>query len=308
MRRLIVIAVLALFLVACQPSSKEVAIGTPFIGGSQGLAMGFQDFRAEVFDAGTDPFDVIVRLENKGEAVVGKNDVKVTLSGINPAEFDKTAEQLSLKAPDDIIEMRRDSEGSLIPGTPGFVEFVGLKFKKGLAGGSAPFTLRADACYTYRTKALSRVCVRDNILAPKSGGICEINEAKETFNSGAPVHVTNFRESARASDKIGFSFTIENVNTGKVFQRNAACDKNDRTKADKVYVAVNTGLSGLQCSGLETTATGAEGFVTLYGGTKIVSCTQDVDDGDYEQLVGVELVYDYEDTMQTTVTVKKSGS
>lgn len=300
---------LALLVIACkQGAKKQVDLEAPFLGGSQGLAIDFQDLRKDVFDGGQDPFDVIVKLENKGEALVKKENVQVKISGINPVEFGKSELDLVKNAPDDAIEMRKDPQGGTLPGQQVFVEFVGLNHNGLIAGASAQFPLRADVCYLYRTRTVSELCVRENLLTPRVGGICELNEDKKFFNSGAPVQVVNFRESTRAKDKIGFSFEIKNIGTGNVFQRNSMCDRTERKNENRVFVIVETGLSGLQCTGLETAGRGAEGFVTLYGGSKIVSCSQSISSrSDYEQLVNIETIYDYEQSIQSTIAVKSSG-
>lgn len=310
MKKLLVLAALLVLLVACGDAKKQVAIDTnPFLGGSQGLAISFQDLRSEVFDGGSDPFDVIVKLENKGESLVKAENVKVKLSGINPSDFAKSENDLNLNAPDDVVEMRKDPSGSVLPGPQTFVDFTGLNYKKALAGAQAQFSLRADVCYLYRTKAVSKLCVRDNLLTPAPGGICEINADKTVFNSGAPVQVSNVRESTRSKDKVGLSFEITNVGGGNVFERNSMCNRDDRQKENHVYVVVSTGMSGLSCTGLENTATGAEGFVTLYSGSKIVSCTQEVSSrSDFEQLTNIEVIYDYEERTQSSFVVKSSGA
>jgi hypothetical protein len=309
MRRLIAILVLAFFVVGCQAGTKkQVALEAPFIGGSQGLALDFQNLRKEIFDGGSDPFEVLVKLDNKGEELVKKENVRVKLSGINPAEFSKSELDLMLNAPDDVIEMRKDPQGGTLPGQQVVVEFSGLNHKGVISGASAQFPLRADVCYLYRTKTVSELCVRENLLTPRTGGICELNEDKSVFNSGAPVQVTNFREATRAKDKVGFSFEVKNVGTGSVFQRNSMCDRSERKNENRVYVIVETGLSGLQCTGLETAGRGAEGFVTLYDGSKIVSCAQSISSrSDYEQLINIETIYDYEQSIQSTIVVKNSG-
>lgn len=309
MRRLVVILAVVFLVVGCQAGSKkQVNLETPFIGGSQGLALDFQDLRKEVFDGGRDPFDVIVKLDNKGESLVKKEDVQVKISGINPAEFSKGEAGLMLNAPDDVIEVRGAPQGSTLPGQQVFVEFTGLNHKGVISGASAQFPLRADVCYVYRTKTVSELCVRDNLLTPRAGGICEVNGDKQVFNSGAPVQVANFKEAARAKDKIGFTFEIKNAGAGSVFQRNSICNRIDRKNENRVYVIVQTGLDGLQCTGLETSGKGAEGFVTLYDSSKIVSCSQTISSrSDYEQLVNIETIYDYEQTVQSTITVKSSG-
>lgn len=301
---------LIILLAGCAPAKEEgtVEVKVPFAGGTEGLSIDFSDFRKEVLDGGTDPFNVIVKLENKGETNVAPNRVRVKLTGINPREFGKVEEDLIKNAPEEITGVRKDPEGNILPGTPVFVEFTELNHFLPIAGARAPFTLRAEVCYLYSTKAVSKLCVRSNILAPEPGGICEINENKPVYNSGAPVQIGTLKETAGGKDKIRFSFEIINAKTGQLFERGSGCDKSTRAKENKVYVIVNTGMPGLQCTGLTTSGTKAEGLVTLFEGKKIVSCSQTVTTRtDYEQLVNIEVIYDYEEFKQTELIVKSSG-
>lgn len=301
---------LLVLLVGCAGagSGSKVDLASPFVGGSQGLLVSFQDFRSEVFDGGKDPFDITVKLENKGEALVPKDNVRVKLSGINPVEFDKSQDQLMSLASDDVLQLGKDPSGALLVPPPNFVEFSNLNFEKLIVGSSAPFTVRAEVCYLYRTKAVGKLCVRENLLAPQTGGICEVNEEKPLFVSGAPVQFMALKQNAGARDKLRFQFEVVNRGQGLVFERNSLCDSSDKRKENRVYVIVETNIPGLSCTGLDVTGRGAEGFVTLYGGSKTVTCTQTVGQrADFEQLVNIEAVYDYEELTQTTLTVKSSG-
>ncbi|MGH9427747.1 MAG: hypothetical protein ACRD2L_15770, partial [Terriglobia bacterium] len=134
------------------------------------------------------------------------------------------------------------------------------------------------------------------------------NEDKPIFNSGAPVQVGAVKETAGAKDKIRFSFEISNAGTGQIFERGSVCDRSSRAKENRAYVIVDTGMPGLQCTSLTTSGTKAEGFTSLFEGKKIVTCTQTVTSRtDYEQQIGVEVIYDYEEFKQTQITVKSSG-
>jgi len=300
-----------LVLIGCQQTANQKVVidSDHFIGGTQGLSLSFQELRQDVFDQGTDPFDITVLLENKGESFVNAEDVLVSLSGFNPSDFAKSESYLNKNAPDDLIESRKDVQGVVLPGPQVFVEFPGFNYQKSLSGSTANFIVRANVCYLYKTRAVSKLCVRDNLLNPSAGGICEINEAKSVFNSAAPVQISNVRESIRSRDKVGLSFEVKNVGSGYVFERNSRCDRDDRKKENRVYVIVNSGLNGLSCTGLETTSLGAEGFVSLYGGTKIISCTQEISArSDFEQLVNIEVIYDYEEMTQSSFTVKSIGA
>jgi len=318
MKKIIPMIAMAMLLLACQEgggSDTQVSVSSnPFLGGTQGLEFDFQDFREEVFDDNTDPFNLVVRLENKGEALVERDDVRVKLSGFNPAEFGKTQQQLEKQSPEDVIERRKDPQGNVLPGPQVFVEFNELNYEDRIVGATAEFPIRADVCYLYRTRAVSKLCIRENLLTPRPGGICEINEQKQVYSSGAPVQIRNFKESTRSRDKVGFTFEVANVGVGDLYKRNTECAEDEsesqkRAFENKAYVVVTTNLEGLQCTGLDSTSAGAEGEVTLFGDAKLVSCTQQASgQSDFEQLVNIEVIYDYEERTQTTLKVKSAGS
>ena len=302
-------AIIALiFLIGCTGEGEQIEITSPFIGGTTGVVSEFVDMRTEVFDGGRDPFDIVLKLENKGEAEVPKENIRVKLSGINPAEFGKLEEDMTAMPQDDLTATRKDTQGNILPGAPVFVEFKELNHITPITGGQIELPLRANMCYLYKTQAVSKICVRENILNPAAGGICEINEDKPIFNSAGPIQFANFKESARAKDKVGFSFELINAGTGDVYGKNTLCDTAERQNKNSVYVKVESNMAGLSCTGLETKGRSAEGYTTLFDGKKIITCTQTISTRtDFEQLITLEAQYDYEEYMQTTLTVKSSG-
>ncbi|MEM4253882.1 MAG: hypothetical protein QXR48_00635 [Candidatus Woesearchaeota archaeon] len=311
MRKIITVIVLLVMITACAGAGKKgekVDLGAPFVGGTAGVVAEFIDFRSEVFDGGRDPFDVVVKLENKGEATARPERVRVKLSGINPAEFGKLEEDLKKSPTDELFAVTKDPQGNIIPGGQTTVEFIGLNHFAPITGAQVTLPLRADICYTYSTKAVSKLCVRENLLAPEPGGICEINEDKPVVNAGAPVQMGAVKETARGKDKISFSFEITNVGTGNLFKQGSTCDRSTRANENVIYLVVDTKMPGLQCTGLTTTGTKAEGYVTLYDKKKTVTCTQTITTStDYEQQISMEATYDYEEYKQTQITVKSSG-
>jgi hypothetical protein len=259
---------------------------------------------AEVFDGGDFPFDIIVKLKNNGDWDVPAEKARVKITGIRADQFSLLDSDLVKQAPDDLPKMQRDPTGKLIESPPIFVEFNNLNHADAITGSELTYPIRADVCYRYGTQAVAQICVRENILNPKEGGICEINEDKTVYNSGSPVQITGFTESARASDKIGFSFNVEHQGTGDIYEQDTLCNK-ERALEDRVYVKVDAGMAGVSCSGLDG---GTEGFVKLFGGTKPVQCTLTVPSpADYEVPVTITLGYDYEVGQTTQILVKHSG-
>ncbi len=306
-KTIVLLTILAIILAGCQDQGQKVELSQPFLGGTQGITFDFSEFRPDVFDGGTDPFDIVLQIENKGEADIQRDKIRVALSGINPLEFSTTDNQMTTSPTEDIIATKKDMLGNMQPGPAVFVEFKNLNHQGKITGAQIDYPIRADICYLYNTQTVSKLCMRKNVLSTQEG-ICTINEDKPVFNSGAPIQITKLSESARSKDKIGFTFEIRNMGTGEVFERGTVCDRMTRKNKDRVFVRVETNTPGITCTGLEAKGTYAEGFTTLFDGVKTITCTQPVLTGtDYEQVIGIETHYDYDEFKQTTITVKNAG-
>lgn len=305
---------------ACQQRGTDTGAApkTPFLGGSTGLVIEFEKGSPpeEVTDKGTFDFNALVKLRNDGEFDLTKDKVKVDLIGILPQDFGATPEELNDKNPaDDPTARKRDSEGNIVEGTTTFVTFPNeaetFNFP-GTLSGNQEFTFRADACYLYQTKAVATLCVLRDLINVDDKDICDPSQTKTVHSSGAPVQVANFRQSVIGKDKIGFSFDIVHRGNGIIFKSGSAdapdadCPKGAserRSKEDRVKATVDTGISGLRCTGLDG---GTTGHVTLVSGKRSVTCTQDLDPGrnDFEKPIEIRLDYNYNDDKETKVLVK----
>ena len=306
-KTIILLLVVVLLFAACTPTGEKVDKTSPFLGGTEGVTVDFLNFRTDVFDGGNDPFDIVVQLENKGEFTVPKQDLRVKVSGINPAEFNKLEENLAASPEDDLLAIRKDPQANILKSPPITVEFTELSYLGRLVGATQKFPVVVDVCYLYTTNAVTHLCILSEVLTPKPGRVCEVNEAKASFNSGSPVHVENVKEFARGKDKVGFTFDLKHVGTGSVYEKATRC-VNERFK-NKVLVRVDTRLDGLVCTGLSARVGAAvEGTATLLEGTKTISCTQTITrSSDFEQPITITLEYDYDIQKRTEITVKASG-
>lgn len=300
---IILILSLLIFAFGCKQEttpSKE----NPFIGGTTGLLISYDKDAppAEVYDGGDFDFDVVVKLKNEGEHTVSKDKVEVRLSGIDPREFGLSDSDF-VKNPDENLEgTYKDSEGNKIEGTTTYVTFLKLNHHESLIGNT-PYTIRADVCYNYLTNVNSMLCIKKGQV-DKEGDICKINEKKAVFNSGGPVQVTNFEEMPRGKNKFNFNFKIEPKGNGGIYKKESNCEYT-RANENKVFVTVDTGMDGLVCTGLDGGAT--SGYVTLYSGERIITCTQEAETGtDFEKPVNIKLEYDYKESISTQVLVKHS--
>jgi hypothetical protein len=309
------IAILAIIVAGCAgPASEGPERGIfgggdkvstrTFIGGTQGLLLQFTEERprSEVFDGGADPFDIEIELSNDGEWDVAKEDVSVAISGIDPQEFGVST--LVQNTEEDLIAKVKDPEGNVIPSIPTYVLFPDLNHEAAVIG-SVPFPIRADVCYSYGTNVISELCIRKDLRAT-TPSVCEVKESKPVQNSGAPVHVVEFTESAASADTISFVFKIQHRSNGGVYKLGSGCDKGDRANRNRVYVEVDTGLPELQCSGLRE-GTESTGYADLRTGEAIIRCKQRISaETDFKKIVNIKMEYDYENTVSTQVTVKQS--
>ena len=312
LKQFIIVLLFLFFLVGCTNSDNvPLSLNNPFIGGDTGLSVEFQGLR-DVFDGGRDPFDIVIKLNNKGETSVPKDKVKVRLSGFNPAEFGKLEEQLSKSADEELIAMKKDAQGNIQVGNPIFVDFKDLNHFSPIVGSSQSVDIVANICYNYKTLGVGKLCVRSNILNPEPGGICEINSNKDLFNSGAPVQFGNLVESIGGKDKISFIFDVRKVGAGYVFEMDSKCDRSTKSKENKVYVKVDTNLPGVVCSGLTSKGSSAEGFVTLFDDAGVlkrqISCNQQISSkNNFEQVISLSAGYEYDDFIKSQITVKSTG-
>lgn len=304
----ILLIIIIISLSGCEEETTEE--GKAFIGGNKGLDIEFMDGAPpeEVFDSEY-PFNINLRIENVGEwDIEDSSDATVSITGIDPADFGKSHGFLTKDVDDSLTGAHRNPQGDAVRGTLTDVEFSNLEYDGSIAG-NVEFIVRANVCYGYGTKVNSKICVLEDLLGvTRRVGItdvCNPNEAKDYENSGAPVHITDFKETALSNNKLSFSFKIKHVGEGAVSREGTECS-DSVTDKDKVYVTVNTGISGLSCSGLN--GGGSEGETTLYNGERDIICTQELPEsrGNYEKQITISLEYDYEDHIDTTLKVKES--
>lgn len=284
-----------------------------FIGGTEGVQLRFEtELPPSEIPTGTD-FNALVILENRGEYTVPQTDYSVRLKGFSTDEFGVTNR-------DDLVitgvEQGADLEANVLDPDSGetlnsyevFMDFPqsgNFNYEGGIAGNT-PFPFVAEICYTYQTTAHAKLCIKDDLRRTTDEDTCRIQGPQDVTSSGGPVQISDFSESGAGADAVRFTFKVTQANTrGDVFEPGRECGS-DYSIADKVFIEVDTGMVGLECSGF--TGEGADddsGFIKLSGGSRQVSCTQRVDDkGDYIKTVTIKARYDYSDQVTTEVLVK----
>ncbi len=293
-----------IFLVGgCTDDGGATAQTNPFIGGTTGLLLSFvpEAPPEQVFDSGDFPFDVEVRIINHGEYDIPKERTSIKIKGIKPSDFGLNENDFTKNPGEELLGRKKDGQGAILEGTTTYLTFSNFNYLGKLAGNTN-YQIFADVCYNYGTTAITQLCVKENMLRD-DGIVCRVNEKKTIYNSGSPVHVADFEQSARATDRITFTFRVVSRGNGNIYGRKTNCETT-RANENRVWVEVNTGIPGLECAGLSE-GTLTSGYVTLYGGERTVRCTQTVQTSvDYVKPISINLEYDYLETISTTLTVK----
>ncbi len=280
----------------------------PYIGGIGGLSIQFADGAPpdEVFDNKQWTFDVEVKIENVGEFDVKKEDVTVYLSGLNPYDFGKTeSDFIKNGITEDLVATYKDFEGNIIESPEVYVTFPGLTYQHELTANKE-FPVRADVCYTYGTEAAANGCVRQNVLSVDKDAVCQVNEEKTVYNSGAPIQVTKFTEQPSGSDKIRYLFTISHKGSGRVYLPGSRCPRSDRSAENKIHFKIDSNVADLSCNGL-IGGSGKEGDVLLNNGERVIQCVQQTSSSlDYIDTITITLTYDYKQSIDKNLLVKKS--
>ena len=318
-------SLLIFFLLAtgCQTQgSEDLTGGRSFVGGNSGLSMSFIENSPprEVFDGGQFPFQVLVIYENVGEANIEPGKINFSLKGIFPKDF------LDAPAPGDfeasnqdlIRGARKDPDGNTIRGgihQQGFPQQnKQFKFNAEITG-IQEFPLRLDACYEYKTQAVSSICILEDVTQPESG-VCRITGARDVSNSGAPVRVASVKENVAGIDSVLINFRVEKSGSGEIYAPertgNPTCPS-EYNKRNRVHVTVNTGdtalNNNLNCIGLIRDNAGSKrsGELVLTGGKSTFSCIQKIPDSaraDAVKGIQVDLLYQVKESIQTRIFVK----
>ena len=173
-------------------------------------------------------------------------------------------------------------------------------------------------CYEYQTRAVSELCVLENIIDVTEDSICSPRGSKQVSNSGSPIKVTAFRQNIGGQNKLQISFDIEHVGNGKIYEISdpVTCPKESldiRTREDTIKVKLNTGIQGgeLRCAGLDdsTSTEGvSEGIVRLFDNGRTITCTQELPgDSNYIKPVTITIHFIYFDKGDKEVLVRRAS-
>ncbi len=306
---LLLITSLVLF-TGCENKTDKVRRLSNYIGGSDGLAIGFTKNAPpdSVLDERQEDFDLSLDLENKGEYTIMPGEILATLSGIDREAFNlpslnaKNAFQLERKINDRGV-VRDGGRNDLPFGLATYTEDLAADFTTDIV---------ADICYKYRTVAVAATCLKRNTLQLKTTDACLIDNDKVEFeNSGAPIQVTNVETRKAGRNSVKITFLIENKGSGEVYLPGTftdSCFGHEKDEA-RAHVTMDSPSPRINFR-CDLFNSASQGDVKLYDKKRQVSCiidTGSLQETAYEALVNIQIDYIYRNAIFKEITIENTN-
>lgn len=217
----IFLAISLLFLTACKTQEQTVT-GKAFIGGIEGLQIGFEPLSIKeggmytVFD--DEEFALELTMKNKGEEMIKKGDITVELVGLAREDFSGISawEKKSEK------DLEKISEFNPLGGEES-LKFADKAKYKGTVKGAIDLTWNVNYKYKYKTYLImDNVCFKENLQDKR---VCEVQEAKTFSVSSAPVTITAVKEDTAGKGLIALLIDVENKGGGDITLAGKEFDK-----------------------------------------------------------------------------------
>ena len=295
----IILLITAIIIAGCD--DEEAPTGpSPYIGGNKGLIAEFEPMGIEesgiytIFEDETFPIQVI--LKNKGEHNLGLGDVEITIHGIPLIDFTGISSQTLQNAIkiEGVSELNEEGGEEII----NFGQEV--RYAQEVPGTFYDANIFASYTYRYKTYAsVPKVCFKENLRDER---VCEVDESKEVYSSGAPIQVKSARERPAGAGLISLEFEIENVGGGKSTLPNQDFSPQYNQLAYTLEPANERNKWTCTAAGRENQARLIDDKATIRCRLKAPLAADTL----YTKAIGLTLSYDYRDILQETVRIKKT--
>ncbi len=278
---------------------------------TEGLSIKFTENQppAKVMDNAQETFGISVTMKNEGEARIPRGKVIGTLSGIDANAFGLMT-YTAVSEHD--IRGKEKQNGEVIEGDTETIDFGDASYTPKLTVDFQT-SVKADVCYNYESYAVFSICLKRNTVQKESDkDICKIEETKSVQNSGAPLQISNMKETGGGNSEVKFTFNIDRIGGGTVyavdtFNAQTGCTENDNGK-NTVTVIVEPQSPDVivSCTRLNG---GNQGSIKLYDGKGTVVCeinTQNLQETAFESPVNIIVKYMYKDSVKKDIVVRKS--
>ena len=209
-KKLLKFSLLVLFLLGlllfsgCIGSKKPPS--SAFVGGKDGLVASFESPQDQVIMSV--PFDIILRVQNKGECPIPTGSANFTLN--NPSLFG--VGEPTKHNNENLSETKLRGENVV---SEGGVELItwSANISTLIVTEQQQIPINVVMSYPYNTTSVVYACTST------SGKVCQPTEEKQVQNSGAPIRIKSFKQTAIKTAegiRLRFGFILENVGGGTV--------------------------------------------------------------------------------------------
>ncbi|MBS3172274.1 hypothetical protein J4438_01670 [Candidatus Woesearchaeota archaeon] len=299
---LVVILILALFIVA--GCNKDVVEDGPFVGGTNGVSISFQEGTPISEFVVEDSIPVKVVLKNSGENDVLTGQAEVKLYGLLMQEY--SLDESYKVVNQNIIGLKKDV---VEEGGEAVVDMGTLKYT-GVYSNSLEPVLKAKVCYPYKTISTITACASSREIIEAGGeSTCVIDGEKisTTKVSSSPMQVTSFTEQLSGKDSVTFRVVIENRGIGEVYKDDQTCTNLDIpvTKSesqDKIKFTVTP--EDITCTTYEGTQSNS-GYIKLETGKKTLICNMKVNNAgsNYIRQININLDFKYMESVSKQLKI-----
>jgi hypothetical protein len=274
----------------------------PYIGGTKGIISTFGEMGVlndvtgvnEIFTE--ESFPIETTIGNKGEYELDVGELTITLKGINLNEYSGIVTSGALSNTE-LIE--KVSEFNALGGE------IELDFTPGTEDAIYTPTLNVEVydvdvfgevIYHYKTfSVVPKVCYKENL---QDNRICDVEETKQVFSSGAPIQIVAAEEKSAGTGKIAIEYTLENVGGGDVTLPGAEFDR----RYDQVGILVDN--EAFECKG-PGGRLGTARFDSAGKATIICKLKTALEEGTlYTAQLGLTLDYEYRELIQESIRIR----
>jgi len=294
-----VCAISLILLSGCEKEEVSTA-SSVYIGGSQGVVAEFEPTGIEekgiytIFEGENFPIQLI--LKNKGEHDVEAGEAAVTIYGILLSDFKGiSAGKLTNVKKIEKISKLNEEGGEEIINFGDKVEYI-----QDVPGTFYDINIFASYVYRYKTYAsVPNVCFKEDLRDER---ICEVDESKDVYCSGAPIQVKSAVEKPAGAGLIELDFEVENAGGGRA----TLPGQEFSPQYDQISFTIEpySEVDKWAC-----TAAGRENQARLVDGKATIRCRLKEPlpkDTLYTKHIGLTLSYDYRGIVQETIRIKKS--
>jgi hypothetical protein len=298
----LLVLLLMIFALGCEDGGEDGPVTSPaFLGGDKGIVATFEPMgivgdggEEEIWDGETFPIEVTLR--NKGEKNLDSNEATITLMGIDLSDFSGITNNGVLsnsQSIEKISEYNRRGGEITLDFTPGSTD---ARYNNDIVGSSYEVSVFAKVEYYYETYAsVPKVCFKEDLNDPS---VCEVEEEKTVYSSGAPIRVTRVTEKSAGTGKVAVEFEIQNVGGGRVTKPNTPFD----SRFDQLTYEVS------EQNEWECKSGGKINEARLSDDRALIRCVLRnplAANILYVKQMDLTLKYDYKDLIQGTVKIKK---